>query len=404
MFRALLLALGILGSILSPGCVRPPLRLMDGSISRPAVANDPATAVPPVAPPARGPQSFAAREDRAIFPSSIALVPAPPVADAATAVNQLETVPAGFQDPADLAPAGPQAPPTRSPVPAPPRETPDNNATPMLDAAIERVTAVRREQRDLIEHDVTTAMPDVKARARVAPDAPAAVPASPARKAPEAVVPASPVVSSPVPGSAAATQAELPVQPAPTVVPRVEMPRMHIEPKSKPDPVPGAIPAVPPEKPEVSPPAPSAKPEPLAPLASCDQPASLGIGKLRLCRKVHGFGSFEALGESEIKAGQRFLVYCEMTGMRCEARNDSYVSRLSSKIEVTSARDGTIQWARELGPAEDVCGSRRHDFYVNYRVDLPKNLAPGAYRLRLTQTDLIAKKSTSAELPFEINP
>ena len=40
-----------------------------------------------------------------------------------------------------------------------------------------------------------------------------------------------------------------------------------------------------------------------------------------------------------------------------------------------------------------MCGSRRHDFYVNYRVDLPGYLAPGSYRLRLTQTDLVAESN-----------
>jgi hypothetical protein len=93
-----------------------------------------------------------------------------------------------------------------------------------------------------------------------------------------------------------------------------------------------------------------------------------------------------------------------MTGMRYEAKDASFVSRLSSKIEISAAGSGPVLWARELGPAEDVCGSRRHDFYVNYRVDLPKTLPPGSYHLRLRQTDLVANRTTSGELSFEIVP
>jgi hypothetical protein len=90
--------------------------------------------------------------------------------------------------------------------------------------------------------------------------------------------------------------------------------------------------------------------------------------------------------------------------MQYESRNASFVSRLASVIEIRAAGTGAVLWARTLGPAEDVCGSRRRDFYVNYRVDLPGSLAPGSYLLRLTQTDLIADRSTSAEIPLEIVP
>src|SRR5262249_29216332 len=116
------------------------------------------------------------------------------------------------------------------------------------------------------------------------------------------------------------------------------------------------------------------------------------------------FGSFEALGTGPINAGQRLLVYCELTGMKYEEKESSFVSRLSSTIEICCAENGAVLWARTLGPAEDTCGSRRRDFYVNYRVDLPKTLAPGSYRLRLTQTDLIASRSASAEIPLDIAP
>ena len=57
-----------------------------------------------------------------------------------------------------------------------------------------------------------------------------------------------------------------------------------------------------------------------------------------------------------------------------------------------------------FGPAEDVCASRRRDFFVNYVFKLPQTLPPGSYRLRLTQTDLVANRSTSSEIPLEIIP
>jgi hypothetical protein len=132
--------------------------------------------------------------------------------------------------------------------------------------------------------------------------------------------------------------------------------------------------------------------------------ASLGIGELRLCRQVFGFGSFEPLASERVKAGQRLLVYCELTGIQYEERGAVFVSRISSRVEVKPGNGGPVLWSRELGDAQDVCRRRRRDYYVNSRVDLPSNLGPGAYRLRLLQTDLVAGSSTSSEIPFEITP
>jgi len=128
----------------------------------------------------------------------------------------------------------------------------------------------------------------------------------------------------------------------------------------------------------------------------------LGVSDLRLCRKVSGFGSFETLPVTALKAGQPILIYCELTGLRYQAKEASYVSRLSSRVELISARDGAKVWEQSLGEAEDQCRSRRRDNYVNYRITLPQTLPAGDYRLRLTQTDMVANHSASSELALTI--
>ena len=187
--------------------------------------------------------------------------------------------------------------------------------------------------------------------------------------------------------------------------PKRDVSRPPAKPPVKPDtlPVPGPVDRAKEkrETPVTTPPASSDTHTNLPPTSETDL---LAIGKLCMCLTVHGFGVFEACPGSHVKVGQRIVIYCEMTGMKYEVRDASFVSRLSSKIEISAAASGKIEWTRELGPAEDVCGSRRRDFYVNYRVELPSSLLPGSYRLRLTQTDLMANRTTSAELPFEIVP
>jgi hypothetical protein len=125
---------------------------------------------------------------------------------------------------------------------------------------------------------------------------------------------------------------------------------------------------------------------------------------LRLCRKVFGFGSFEPLAEKSVKSGQQLLIYCELTGVQYEMRDEEFVSRISSRVEVRPAEGGPIVWEKELGAGEDVCRRKRRDYYANYLVDLPKTLVPGAFRLRFLQTDLVAGSATSTEIPLEITP
>jgi hypothetical protein len=128
----------------------------------------------------------------------------------------------------------------------------------------------------------------------------------------------------------------------------------------------------------------------------------LVMSELHLCRKIHGFGSFEAMPVESIRPGQTVLVYCELTGLRYEQENDGYRSRLNSRVELVLAKDGSRAWEESLGEAEDHCRRRRRDCFVNYRITLPGQLSQGEYRLRLSQTDMIAHASTSSELPLTI--
>ncbi len=103
----------------------------------------------------------------------------------------------------------------------------------------------------------------------------------------------------------------------------------------------------------------------------------LGVSELRLCRKVNGFGSFEPMPGSTLRPGQPFLIYCELTGLRYQPRGTSFVSRMSSRVELIATRDGNRVWEQSLGDVEDECRSRRRDNYVNYRITLPQTLPTG---------------------------
>ncbi|GAC1448957.1 MAG: hypothetical protein NVSMB9_32600 [Isosphaeraceae bacterium] len=134
--------------------------------------------------------------------------------------------------------------------------------------------------------------------------------------------------------------------------------------------------------------------------------APLQITTLTLCRAVLGFGHYEPLRDSSVRAGQSLLVYCEIEGLKYEEGSSGYTSRLSSELELV--REGSTKpiWSRSLGNAEDLCRRQRRDFYVNYRFTLPgeSTLPPGPYTLRLTQTDQVSGHKVSATVDLSIVP
>ena len=401
--REFLVWTGVLCSSLSTGCLRSTnLRQDDGPVSRPASASDPfkngrASSSSPSGMPAKGgPTSSAlAPSTAAASTHSASATPASPA--------ELQTARTPAQNQAALEPATPSAAPANPPAASPPEEeAPADKPTPLLDAAIERVAAVTREQPESLESSPPARDPEGIAAKPVAPGSAAVVPVPSPLLAPPPLSPADTAGVAP------------PVAPeAIRVNPTTTQPLGQTAPKEAPQ---QAVADSKPSDLHV------ARPDAVAPIDQSrgtlldnqdlasklpeadDEVEALGIGKLCLCRKIVGFGLFEPLSEPRIKVGKRILLYCEMTGMQYEPREASFVSRLSSKIEIGSAHDNQCQWAHELGPAEDVCASRRRDFFVNYVFKLPQTLPPGSYRLRLTQTDLVANRTTSSEIPLEIIP
>jgi hypothetical protein len=128
----------------------------------------------------------------------------------------------------------------------------------------------------------------------------------------------------------------------------------------------------------------------------------LEIASLRLCTRVKDFGEVESVDSGALRAGQRLLVYWEMSGLEYQARGDALVSRLAAHLELRSGTDGPVVWEHAPRAAEYVCPHRRQDDYASYPIELPKTLEPGPYRLRLIQTDLIGNRAASREVAVTV--
>ncbi len=122
----------------------------------------------------------------------------------------------------------------------------------------------------------------------------------------------------------------------------------------------------------------------------------------RFCEKISGFGVYAPTSSTLFKAGQDVLVYCEPEAIAYQTDSDGFRSRIASRVAIVGESSIDPVWSEDMGVVEDVCRSRRRDYFVNFRVSLPESLAPGGYRLKVSQADLIGGSEASTEIPFVI--
>ena len=139
----------------------------------------------------------------------------------------------------------------------------------------------------------------------------------------------------------------------------------------------------------------------VGPGPSADPARGLQIRDLRLCREVVAFGHYRAIDASDCRAGQDVILYCELDGVRYETHEAGYRSRLVTALELVAEGSETPLW-RDVRPAEDACEHQRRDYFVGYLLSLPRSLAPGRYRLRVAQRDLVSGRIASDELAFAV--
>lgn len=131
---------------------------------------------------------------------------------------------------------------------------------------------------------------------------------------------------------------------------------------------------------------------------------SLEISDAKLCRKVVSFGSVEPLKGTSLKPGQLVVLYAELVGVDYEKKGDEFLSRTSSRLELFRVGDQDRKpiWSDTPDVVKDLCQHRRRDFYLNYLIPVPSEIAPGEYILRLSVKDLVSDLSATSEVALKV--
>jgi hypothetical protein len=124
--------------------------------------------------------------------------------------------------------------------------------------------------------------------------------------------------------------------------------------------------------------------------------AELDVPLVAICRSVEKFGNYETMDAMHFPSGtkSKFIVYCEIENFvpQMDAKR-MYQTRLVQQVEIFSD-SGTEVWSDQSREVDDLCRRQRRDFFLYDIVTLPPNLSPGRYTVKVTVTDLNAKKFT----------
>lgn len=134
----------------------------------------------------------------------------------------------------------------------------------------------------------------------------------------------------------------------------------------------------------------------------------LTISEAKLCARVEGFGRYTPLPR-RLLAGRPHpaIVYVEVSrfGARPSAGPDGesgHTVELAQELALYHDADGLLAWRRPEQTVTDFSRNRRRDFFIVQRVDLPRTLTVGAYRLKVTVRDRTTGETAEKIIPIEV--
>jgi hypothetical protein len=132
--------------------------------------------------------------------------------------------------------------------------------------------------------------------------------------------------------------------------------------------------------------------------------ASLELRNTVFCGRIDGFGNFAAFDDSLFAPGQPVLIYTEVRNFQSQLNGEgSYSTKLRSTITIQQESvSGPVVFRHDLPETEDLCQSRRRDYFHSYRIHLPEALKPGPHVLTLDITDTLTGKNGSTTLNFVV--
>lgn len=143
-----------------------------------------------------------------------------------------------------------------------------------------------------------------------------------------------------------------------------------------------------------------------------DPTDGLALGNVALCTRVESFGRYSTYPTNRFIAGRASaaILYVEVGNFAqvplgnasLDGSGEGYAVELAQQARLFHD-DGTLQWKYSSATIRDTSRTRRRDFFVVQRIELPANLSIGKYTLKVTVRDMgSGGMEAEATVPIQI--
>ncbi len=140
-------------------------------------------------------------------------------------------------------------------------------------------------------------------------------------------------------------------------------------------------------------------------LQSADGSQPVRVRAVHLCRRVSGYGVYDAFDSTSFLAGheQPVIIYVELDQFRStKGADDLFHVKLAQEVTLYNEADGLAVWHQPSVEIADDSHNRRRDFFLVQLIKFPANLTVGKYRLNVRVTDMTDSSLDELKVPLQI--
>jgi hypothetical protein len=119
--------------------------------------------------------------------------------------------------------------------------------------------------------------------------------------------------------------------------------------------------------------------------------SSLDVRNLAICRRVDSFGQYTEFDPYVFKPEQEVILYVEVVNFAVEQKENGFETEFQGSYQILDAQGRRIA-DYDLPLDKQTCRNIRTDYFLPYRIFLPKSLKDGSYQIQVTIEDKKGKK------------